>query len=157
MAYFCGLLFLLLGFYTALDVFGRRYVGVFSGVTDEIGGYVLAFGASWALAYTLREGGHVRVDVLLPRFSPGVRKALDTIAMALMAVFAFTLTVNLWKLVGNSYAMQATGHSLIQTPQWIPQAMMATGYMALGVFALMSVIADLLETYAARKGRLEHS
>jgi hypothetical protein len=53
--------------------------------------------------------------------------------------------------------MQATGHSLIQTPQWIPQAMMATGYMALGVFALMSVIADLLETYAARKGRLEHS
>jgi len=155
MAYFCGLLFLLLGFYTAFDVFGRRYVGVFSGVTDEIGGYVLALGASWALAYTLREGGHVRVDVLLPRFSPVVRRTLDAIAMALMAVFAFTITVNLWKLVSNSYAMQATGHSLIQTPQWIPQAMMAAGYLALGIVAIMSVIVDVLEAYVARMGRLE--
>ena len=155
MAYFCGVLFLLLGFYTALDVFGRRYVGVFSGVTDEIGGYVLAIGASWAFVYTLREGGHVRVDVLLPRFSPVVRRTLDTVAMALMAVFAFTLTSNLWTLVSNSYAMQATGHSLIQTPQWIPQAMMAAGYMALGVFASMSVITDLVEAVVAHKGLLD--
>lgn len=149
MAYFCGVLFLLLGFYTALDVFGRRYVGIFSGVTDEIGGYVLALGASWAFAYTLREGGHVRVDVLLPRFSPVVRRCLDMAAMALMAVFAFTLAANLVTLVSNSYAMQATGHSLIQTPQWIPQAMMAAGYAALGFFALMSLITDSIEALVA--------
>jgi TRAP-type mannitol/chloroaromatic compound transport system permease small subunit len=144
MAYFCGMLFLLLGFYTALDVFGRRYLGVFSGVTDEIGGYVLALGASWAFAYTLKVGGHVRVDVLLPRFSPAVRAVLDAVAMALMAFFAFTLSVYLWSLVMSSFAMGATGHSIIQTPQWIPQAMMAAGYTALGLFASTSLLSQVL-------------
>jgi len=144
MAYICGVLFLLLGFYTALDVFGRRYLGIFSGVTDEIGSYVLAMGASWAFAYTLKARGHVRVDVLLPRFAPAARAVLDAVAMALMAIFASTLSIYLWKMVLSSFAMNATGHSIIQTPQWIPQAMMATGYTTLGLFALMSLVSQIL-------------
>jgi TRAP-type mannitol/chloroaromatic compound transport system permease small subunit len=144
MAYFCGALFLLLAFYTAVDVFGRRYLGVFSGVTDEIGGYALALGASWALAYTLKAGGHVRVDVLFPHLSNSVRKVLDAAAMAVMAVFAATVSTFLWKLVASSYAIDATGHSIIQTPQWIPQAMMATGYSMLTLVALTSFLAHVL-------------
>lgn len=144
MAYFCGALFLLLAFYTALDVFGRRYLGVFSGVTDEIGGYALALGASWALAYTLRAGGHVRVDVLFPHLSATVRKVLDAAAMAVMAVFAATVSVFLWKLVASSFAIDATGHSIIHTPQWIPQAMMAAGYSMLTLVAVTSFLAHVL-------------
>lgn len=144
MAYFCGGLFLLLAFYTAVDVFGRRYLGVFSGVTDEIGGYALALGASWALAYTLKAGGHVRVDVFLPHLSSMARKVLDALAMAVMAVFAATVSVFLWKLVASSYAIDATGHSIIQTPQWIPQAMMAAGYTMLTLVAVTGFLARVL-------------
>lgn len=144
MAYFCGALFLLLGVYTALEVFGRRYLGVFSGVSDEMGGYALALGGSWAFAYTLKAGGHVRVDVLLPHLPKGVQAALDAVAMAIMAVFAGTVALALWKLVGASYAIQATGHSIINTPQWIPQAMMATGYTMLALVAVSSLMAQLL-------------
>jgi len=144
MGYFCGALFLLLGFYTALDVFGRRYLGVFSGVTDEMGGYALALGGSWAFAYTLRAGGHVRVDVVLPHLPVAVRKVLDAVAMALMAAFAAIVSIFLWKLVASSYSIDATGHSIIQTPQWIPQAMMAAGYTVLSLVAATSFLSQVL-------------
>jgi TRAP-type C4-dicarboxylate transport system permease small subunit len=144
MAYFCGALFLLLAFYTTYDVIARRYGGWYSGVTDEMSEYALALGASWALAYTLRAGGHVRVDILLPYLPGTLRRLLDAFAMAVMAVFAATVSVYLWKLVGSSYAIGATGHSIIQTPQWLPQTIMASGYSLLAVVAFTSCLGHLL-------------
>jgi len=144
MAYLCGALFLVLAFYTTFDVIGRRYLGVFSGVTDEMSEYALAVGASWALAYTLKAGGHVRVDILLPKFSPLGRRLADALAMAIMAIFAATVAFYLWKLVASSYAIDATGHSIIQTPQWIPQACAALGYSFLSFVALTGLVAQLL-------------
>lgn len=144
MAYFCGALFLLLAFYTTYDVIARRYGGWYSGVTDEMSEYALALAASWSLAYTLRAGGHVRVDIVLPYLPGTVRRLLDAFAMAVMAVFAATASVYLWKLVGSSYAIGATGHSIIQTPQWLPQAMMASGYSLLAAVAFTSCIGHFL-------------
>ena len=136
MGYFCGALFLALSIYTAFDVVGRRYFGIFSGVTDEIGGYALALGGSWAFAYALKAGGHVRVDILLPLVSGWTRNRLDAAAMLIMALFAGTVSVFLWKLAASSYQVGATGHSIIQTPQWVPQALMAAGYTVLSLVAL---------------------
>jgi TRAP-type C4-dicarboxylate transport system permease small subunit len=144
MAYLCGALFLALSVYTALDVIGRRYFGLFSGVTDEIGGYALALGGSWAFAYALKAGGHVRVDILLPRLSSSARTRLDAAAMLIMAVFAGTVSVFVWKLAASSYDVGATGHSIIQTPQWIPQALMATGYTVLALVALTGFLGRAL-------------
>jgi TRAP-type C4-dicarboxylate transport system permease small subunit len=144
MAYLCGVLFLLLAVYTAADVLGRRYLGLFSGVTDEISGYALALGGSWGFAYALKAGGHVRVDILLPALSPLMRRILDIAALLVMAVFAGTVSVFLWKLVASSYNVGATGHSIIQTPQWIPQALMAAGYTILCAVAALGCVARLL-------------
>ena len=144
MAYFCGALFLLLAFYTTFDVIGRRYLGIFSGVTDEMSEYALAIGASWALAYTLKAGGHVRVDILLDKFTPPARRLADVVAMAVMAVFSATVAFFLWKLVASSFAIGATGHSIIQTPQWIPQACAALGYSFLTLVSLTGLAALLL-------------
>ena len=144
MGYLCGVLFLLLSLYTAADVVGRRFFGIFSGVTDEIGGYALALGGSWAFAYALKAGGHVRVDILLPRLSAPVRNVLDAGAMVIMAVFAGTVSVFVWKLVASSYNVGATGNSIIQTPQWIPQALMAVGYTVLAFVAVTGFLARVL-------------
>ncbi len=153
MAYFCGALFLLLAFYTTFDVIGRRFDGWYSGVTDEMSEYALALGASWALAYTLKAGGHVRVDIVLPHFPDRVRNLLDAFAMAIMAVFAATVSFFLWKLVASSYAIGATGHSIIQTPQWLPQAMMASGYSFLGLVAFTSFLGHLLGAEESPSGQ----
>ncbi|MFQ5840455.1 MAG: TRAP transporter small permease subunit, partial [Candidatus Methylomirabilales bacterium] len=88
MAYLSGAVFLLISAYITIDVVGRKFFGITTGVSDEIGGYALAFGGVWALAYTLRTGGHVRIDVLLPYFPRRTRWVLNYAAMIVMGFFA---------------------------------------------------------------------
>ena len=66
---------------------------------------------------------------------------------------AATVSVFLWKLVGSSYAIGATGHSIIQTPQWLPQSMMASGYSFLSVVAFTSFLAHLLGVEESSPGQ----
>jgi TRAP-type C4-dicarboxylate transport system permease small subunit len=75
---------------------------------------------------------------------PPLRRLADALAMAVMAVFAATVAFFLWKLVAASYAIGATGHSIIQTPQWVPQACAALGYTFLSFVALTGLLAQLL-------------
>lgn len=144
-AYMCGAVFLLYSFYVALEVVGRHYFGVYTGITDEIGGYVLAFGSSLALAYTLMVDGHVRIDILFKAISSRQRLWLDILAFAVMTIFAWTVTIYLWKLTAYSYKIGATGHSLIQMPQWLIQGCLALGYTWLGFFSLTSCLSYLME------------
>lgn len=144
-AYLCGAVFLVYSFYVALEVIGRRYFGVYTGITDEIGGYVLVFGSSLALAYTLLVDGHVRIDVLFKVISSSVRRWFDLLAFASMAIFAWTVTYYLCDLTAESFRINATGHSLIEMPQWIIQAFLALGYVLLGLSALSSFASRLLE------------
>ena len=97
----------------------------------------------------------MRVDIALPYLPRALRRPLDAFAAAIMAAFAGTVSVFLWKLVASSYALGATGHSIIQTPQWLPQAMMAAGYSVLGLAALMSFLRLLLGAEVSPPGQPE--
>ncbi len=144
MAYFCGTLFLLYSFYVALEVVGRHFFGLFTGITDEIGGYVLALGGSVGLAYTLKAQGHVRIDVIFSFLPPKAKPWFDAIATLSMAIFALVVTDHLLDLTIQSHEMQATGHSLIEMPQWIMQSFVTFGYALLCFTAITSFIASVL-------------
>ena len=47
-----GAMFLPLAFYMTIDAASRGLGGPFTGVSDEFGGYTLAFGGTWALVGT---------------------------------------------------------------------------------------------------------
>jgi TRAP-type mannitol/chloroaromatic compound transport system permease small subunit len=144
LAYFCGTIFLFYSFYVALEVIGRNFVGIFTGVTDEIGGYALAFGGSVGLAYTLRAQGHVRIDIIFSFLSPRARPWFDAVAMATMAVFAAVVGYYMYEMVVLSKQIGATGHSLIGMPQWIIQSMVLLGYGMLCFTAITGFIASVL-------------
>lgn len=152
MAYASGALFLLSSFYVTADVVGRKFFGISSAVTDEIGGYALALGGMWGLGYTLRTGGHVRIDVLLPYLPPGVQSALNYLAQALMALFASALAVYAWRLGFDSFTGDARAMSSLQTPLFLPQSLMAVGVTTLALGALATFVAGLAES--VRLGRL---
>ena len=68
--YVAGGMYIVLAFFVTYDVLARKWGAVIglptTQVTDEISGYMLALAATWGLAYALRCGSHVRVDVLFP-------------------------------------------------------------------------------------------
>lgn len=152
MAYVSGALFLLASFYITLDVIGRKFFHISSAVTDEIGGYALALGGMWALAYTLRTGGHVRIDILLPHLSRRVQALLNYAAVALMVLFAFMVALYTWRLALDSFAGSAKAMSFIQTPLFLPQSLMAFGFTVLTLEAIVILVVGLVESL--RLGRL---
>lgn len=151
MAYFSGSTFLLISFYVTLDVAGRRFVGLTTAVSDEIAGYALACGGVWALAYTLRTGGHVRIDVLLPYLPRRFRWVLNYAAMIVMGIFAAVLGLYAWQLAIQSYRMEAKAMSFIQTPVWFPQTLVALGFSTLTVQAAVMLAAGLAESLLLRR------
>jgi len=152
MAYVAGALFIALSFYITIDVVGRKFFHLSTAVSDEYGGYALALGGMWALAYTLRTGGHVRIDVLLPYLPRTLRAALDYGALAFMALFAAVIAVYAWRLAIDSFSMDARAMSFVRTPLFAPQGLMALGFTVLGVEAIVILAVGLVESI--RLGRL---
>lgn len=152
MAYLSGALFLLTSFYITADVIGRKFFHISSAVTDEIGGYALAMGGMWALAYTLRTGGHVRIDVLLPHLPLRVQGILNYAALILMVLFASMVALYSWRQAIDSFTGSAKAMSFIQTPLFIPQSLMAVGFSMLTLEAIVILGVGLVESL--RLGRL---
>ncbi len=151
MAYASGALLLLVSLYITADVIGRNF-GISSAVSDEMGGYVLAVGGMWALAYTLRSGAHVRIDILLPYLPRLLRAALDYVAFAVMALFASALAYSAWRLAIESLTTDARAMSVLRTPLFVPQALMALGFSMLALEAFAMLGAGLAESLGT--GRL---
>jgi TRAP-type mannitol/chloroaromatic compound transport system permease small subunit len=152
MAYGSGALFLLVALYLAADAVSRKFFHVSTAVSDEFGGYVLAVGAMWALAYTLRTGAHVRIDILLPHLPARLQILLNYLALAGMAAFSALLARQTWGLALESLATDARAMSFLRTPLFPPQALMAIGLSLLCLEAVALFGVGLVESL--RRGRL---
>lgn len=152
LAWLAGAVLLLASLYITLDVLGRRFAGLSSGVTDEFGGYALAVGGIWGLAFALTTGAHVRIDILLPRFPRLVRGLLNYAALAAMGFFAAVVAYYVWKLALESYATDARAMSFLRTPLYLPQGALALGFSLLAVQAAAMFAVGVAESVA--RGRL---
>jgi TRAP-type C4-dicarboxylate transport system permease small subunit len=151
MAYIAGAVLLLASFYITADVIGRRFVGVSSKVTDEFGGYALAVGGVWALAFALTTGAHVRIDVLLPHLPGRIQSLLNYAAIVAMAFFATVVAVYTWKLALESFTTDARAMSFLRTPLYVPQAALALGFAVLALHALAIFVVGVVDSMRGRR------
>jgi TRAP-type C4-dicarboxylate transport system permease small subunit len=146
MAYLAGLLLLAASFYITADVVGRKFFGISSRVTDEFGGYALAVGGLWALAFALTTGAHVRIDILLPHLPRGLQAFLNYLALVLMGAFASVVAWYSWKLAIESFATDARAMSFLRTPLFVPQGCVALGFSLLALQAAVILLVGLAES-----------
>lgn len=109
-------------------------------VTDEIAGYLNAAAIFLGLAWTLREGGFIRVEILYDRATGGLRQAIRWLIV--LTAFAFT-GVLLWvcaRHVIYAYNRDTRAVSILDTPEWIPQSVMVLGLAVLLLQLLAWVI-----------------
>jgi TRAP-type C4-dicarboxylate transport system permease small subunit len=143
--YLAGALFFGLAFFVTYDVLARKWgsaVGLpTTRVTDEISGYVLVLAATWGLAYTLRTGAHVRIDVLLPYMPPTLRALADRLAWLVMATFAALFAWRIWILVEDSWETGIRSSTYLLMPLWIPQVILGVGFALLALAALVALLA----------------
>jgi TRAP-type mannitol/chloroaromatic compound transport system permease small subunit len=145
--YLAGAMYVVLAFFITYDVLARKWgtsVGLpTTQVTDEISGYMLALAATWGLAYALRSGSHVRIDVIFPYLAPRLRSIVDVLAQMLMALFATIVSWKIWALVADSWQSGLRSSTYLLTPLYVPQLILGVGFTLLALAALGLAVATL--------------
>lgn len=113
-----------------------QFVGRWFGLvvdSTEASGFCMAASSFLGLAYTLRCGGHIRVNLLLTRLAPGLRHWLELwccgVAAAILAFLSWHAVVQ----VLQSYEFGDRSPGLIGMYFWIPQSGMALGLIIMAV------------------------
>lgn len=88
---FCGILCILMAVSLAVSIFYRRILLSPIIEPSELNGYLLVGLAMLGAAYTLQEGGHVKIDLIYSRFSPRTQAILDLCTAIFALAYLFWL------------------------------------------------------------------
>jgi TRAP-type C4-dicarboxylate transport system permease small subunit len=155
--YLSGAAYLALSFYITYDVLARKFGWPYSGVTDDMSSYGMAFAAAWAMAHALVIGGHIRIDLVLPYLSRRVRDLFDFAALVTLALFAAMIAYYSWELASQSYDFDARSVSILQAPLMIPQGLMALGFVWFTVQTVVTIVCSTVRLiYTGDTGLVPH-
>lgn len=123
------------------DVALRQFGGQIKS-SDDFAGFALVGTAMLGLAPTYRQGEHIRVGLLLDRFSGITRRYVEIVVLFLAAAMVGWAAWWIARFVHDSWRYHEVSQGLIPVNLWIPQSL-----MLFGIFVLLLAIAeDLIRT-----------
>lgn len=139
-----GAAVLMLAFFMTIDATSRRLGGPFSGISDTVAFFVIVMVGTLPLAYALAMNAHVRIDVLKTIYPKRLNWISDLFALISMMTLG---TVLAWQALGNTYESYRLGsyipQAIVSLPLFIPQGIMALGYVLLSIQAAKLIVALL--------------
>lgn len=144
-----------------VQVFGRILDGTLrllnmpiAGITvpslNEIAGFLFVAATFLALASTLRKADHIRVSMLIKAVSPGVRRMLEGLVLAVGTMLATYAAYHGVLQVVDSIQFSAVSFGVIPIPLWIPQTALAVGLVVFAIAMadeLVTVLTSGVPTY----------
>lgn len=127
--WFGGALIIASAFLVGVEVVIRKAFALTIGGADELSGFALAISTSWALAFTLLERAHIRIDSLYVHLPLRLRAILDLVGLALFTAFIALITWYGFGVFQTSYALGARSLSPLGTPLVIPQLLWVLGFV----------------------------
>lgn len=100
---------------------------------SDFTGFFLAAASFLALAYTLREGGHIRVSLVIQQLSPRLQRLADIWSIALGGAATLYFTWYTALLTYESYSYNDLSSGMVAVPIWIPQSGMLAGLIILSI------------------------
>jgi len=116
------------------QVIGRKF-GI-TVDTTELSGFFMAASTFLGLAYTFRDGGHIRIGLLITRMSGARRKVLELWCCLASAALVGYLAVSASLFALESWEFHDVSPGLLAIAFWIPQSAMAAGLVILTVALL---------------------
>lgn len=113
-------------------IFGSAYSMTIPSYAD-FAGFSLAAASFLALAYTLNQGGHIRVTLLLQTFGHIPRLGAELFSLGLGAALSGYATFYMIRLNYESYDYGDLSHGIIAIPLWIPQLATSAGLLMLTI------------------------
>ena len=151
-AWFGGAIVAAAALVISTDVLMRKLFDTTLGGASEISGYVLAISTTWALALTLLDRAHVRIDSLYVLLPTRLCALLDILALLSFMVFAGFLTWQGWVIFHQSAVLGSRSLTPLATPLAIPQFFWLAGF---AFFLLVMILLLARALIALATGRIE--
>jgi len=116
-------------------------------LAEELGGYMLVAITFMGLAYTWKERGHVRVELLISRFPEKVRQQIRFITLIAATIFTIPLIKACYDLLLDSKLFAARSGGWLRTPLIYPQTILLIG----SVLLFLQLLAEIIKATMAFK------
>jgi TRAP-type C4-dicarboxylate transport system permease small subunit len=139
-----GLLMLSTAVLTLIQIVGRA-MGLLISTGISFAGYCMVASIFLALPWTLRSGGHIRVDLFTQNLSSKARRRNEVWCLSVGALAVGFLSYSTIGMAWRSYTFGRLSTGLMPIPLWIPQLFMALG-------AVLMTVAFLEQLYLVSRG-----
>ena len=137
-----------------------RLFGTLIPSAEDFAGFSMAGAVFLGFAYTLRNGGHVRVLTVLMRVPRGARRVLELACAGGAALVVAVLVYYTVDMIIASRGLNEYTIGLIPVPKWIPMLLMLSGLSVL-LLALVDAFVQIargeMPSYAQREAEQEGS
>ena len=96
-------------------------------IADEYSAYGLAALIFLGCGYTLKEKGHIRIELVLILLPEGLARFLKIIAGLVSTLLLGYITWQLGRMTFSAWHYGSTSGTLTATPLWVPQALIVIG------------------------------
>ena len=123
-----------------VEVFLRTFLRTSTLIADEMSGYLNALVLFLGLAYTLKEGGFIRVELVYVRLRGRIGMAVKLLIVLSSLGYIGIVILYMWKHIAYSYKFNITSTDVAETPLYIPQFLMWLGAVILGLQLLVYLL-----------------
>lgn len=117
----------LMGLLITYEVLARTLLGYSTLLADEMSAYLLVLLLFMGLAYTLRNGGMLRVEFLFKRMPPRIQIWVEAVSSMLALIYMIILSYQCWLFLYESYDLGYTSVRPSGIHLWIPQLFIPVG------------------------------
>ena len=143
-AYLCGYLsgwlVPLMMMLVVVDVFMRYVMHRPLMVADEFSAYMLVALSFLGFAYTWREGGHVRVEVVVNYLPPRIYAWVRLIGLILTFIFMVEMDRAAYKMITYALQMKMRSSTWLMFPLFWPQLTIFVGFVLLTLMLVVDIV-----------------
>lgn len=122
----------------SIDVISRFIFNTTVVESFEISGYALAACIGLGMGYTVTTKANIRVDFMVAKLPPPLRRFFDLLASTALAVTAVALAYLTWTKLQQTWTMDAKSTSTLQVPLFLPQGIWWVGFFWFGCVAVLT-------------------
>jgi TRAP-type C4-dicarboxylate transport system permease small subunit len=128
-----------------------RLLGLQLPGVNQFAGYSLAATSFLGLAYSFRQGAHIRVTLITDLFPKSAQRWVLVFALAIALSVVGYLAYNTLSMIYWSWEFNEKSPGIISYPLWVPQVAMGVG---MALFAI-AIFEDLVLVLIGRKPNFE--
>lgn len=112
-------------------------------IADEFSAYLLVALSYLGFAYTWRQGGHVRIEILVNRLSPRISLKIRLLGLILVFVFMLEMDRVAYKMIAYALKMNLRSSTWLMFPLFWPQLTIFIGFVLLTLILTVDIAHNL--------------